>query len=276
MFQLGWFSEHQAAILPRVAAISACSAGAAMAVMLFSGREETTKGFFAEARKGVTGHVNLARWRTHGRPFPHESIYRESLHHALDQGGFERIKALPFAFDILCAALPSRPIYNSPVGIPAGIAVGMAVYQAEKRMRKEMLHPTYPRWAGFRLRSWDARDCRTPEELVDLVLASSATPPFTKVGNFRGEQLLDGSLIDNAPAFLCEERGVDHTLVLLTRPYPNAVLGRRGNRTYIAPQAQLPIARWDYRESAPVDETRAIGTTRAAADAALVTALLSF
>lgn len=245
-----------------------------MALMLFSGREEAAKVFFADARRGVKSHINLRRWRTHGRPFPHESIYRDSLRHALDHGGFERIKALPFSFDILCSALPPQAVYSSRFGNPAGIAVGMASYQFEKRVRKEMLHPAFSRWAGFRLRSWDARECENPEELVDLILASSATPPFTRVGSFRGEKLLDGSLIDNAPAFLCEEHDINHTLVLLTRPYPNAVLGRRGKRTYVAPQDKLPIARWDYRQSAPVDETRAVGTFRAQEDVHLVDALL--
>jgi predicted acylesterase/phospholipase RssA len=107
---------------------------------------------------------------------------------------------------------------------------------------------------------FDARDCETPDELADLVIASSSTPPFTPVGNFRGRRLLDGGIIDNAPAFLVERcEGVTKNLVILTRPYPAGVTGVHGTRLYIEPTAPIPIHRWDYRESADVEATLELG-----------------
>jgi hypothetical protein len=48
-------------------------------------------------------------------------------------------------------------------------------------------------------------------------------------------------------------------LVILTRPYPAGVTGRRGTRLYLEPTAPIPIHRWDYRESADVEATLALG-----------------
>ena len=116
---------------------------------------------------------------------------------------------------------------------------------------------------GFNAHIHDARGCDNVEQVIDLVLASSATPPFTKEGRFGGARLLDGSLVDNAPAFALEGHG-KKTIVLLTRPYPEGALGLRDGRLYLAPTEPVPAHRWDYREAAPVDETIALGVRDAA------------
>jgi predicted acylesterase/phospholipase RssA len=97
------------------------------------------------------------------------------------------------------------------------------------------------------------------------VIASSSTPPFTPVGYFRGQYLLDGGICDNVPAALAErDPAVRKTLVLLTRPYPEGVSGEHGNRLYLEPSGPVPIGRWDYREVAPVEATLELGRTDAA------------
>lgn len=269
-YQLGWLERYSEALLPRVAAISGCSAGSAMAAVWLSGRTEETRLFFAERRRGVKGHMDLRRLFRGERPFPHDGIYRATLLHALSEGGFERIKAQPFPVQVLCGGFPSA--------LPSGvsIALGLAAYQLEKKMRPTMLHPTFPRYVGFKQHAWDMRECETPEDVVELVVSSSSTPPFTKRGRFGKQLLIDGSVIDNAPAFLTEESPrVRRNLVLLTRPYPKAELGKRDSRLYIAPKEPLPITRWDYRESAPVDETLLAGRRDADRDEELVADFLN-
>lgn len=268
-YQLGWLERHTGALLPRVAAISGCSAGSAMAVVWLSGRTDETRAYFAQQRQGVKGHIDLRRLLQGKRPFPHDDIYRATLRHSLADGGFERIKAQPFPIRVLCGGYPRF----MPSG--ASIALGMAAYQLEKRLRPKMLHPQLPRRVGFTEHAWDMRDCETPDDIVELVVSSSSTPPFTKRGRFGQRLLIDGSVIDNAPAFLTETSAeVGRNLVLLTRPYPKAELGLRANRLYIAPGGALPIKRWDYRETAPVEETLEVGRRDAERDAALVDAFL--
>ncbi|MBO6938308.1 MAG: patatin-like phospholipase family protein [Deltaproteobacteria bacterium] len=253
-YQLGFLERWADELMPRTAAIAGCSAGAAMATLLVSGRVAETRTFFAEQRRGVRGLLNLRSFREEGSPFPHEGIYRRTLMHGLSEGGFERIQQAPFPLYFVASAIPRV--------MPAvlGIALGLGTYQLEKRFRPRQLHPQLPRRVGFATHVVDARECASPDDLIELILSSSSTPPFTRRGRHRDRRLLDGSLIDNAPAFLAErEPGVRRSLVLLTRPYPEGSTGLQGNRLYVAPREKLPIKRWDYREAAPVDETLAAG-----------------
>lgn len=252
--QVGFMERWWEQLLPRLGAVAGCSAGSAMAVLIAAGRTEEAKAHFAEQRQGVDGHVDWSRLRRLQRPFPHDGIYRKTLAFALEDGGFERIKALPFPLRILCASFPKG------MPTPLGIALGLAVYQSEKKLRPLMVHPRFPRRFGFQSRWWDARECESPEQLVELVLSSSSTPPFTKRGRHGGQLLIDGSLIDNAPAFLAEEgTGIRRNLVMMTRPYPEQCMGRQGQRLYVSPEEPLPIERWDYTERAPVEETMDVG-----------------
>jgi predicted acylesterase/phospholipase RssA len=100
---------------------------------------------------------------------------------------------------------------------------------------------------------------------VDLVLASSATPPFTPIGRHGGRPLLDGGLVDNAPAFVAEDTpGVRRHLVLLTRPYPEGSVGHKGNRWYLCPSEPVPISRWEYTRPDLIEATIALGDRDAA------------
>jgi predicted acylesterase/phospholipase RssA len=133
-------------------------------------------------------------------------------------------------------------------------------------MRPEMVHPSWGKKLGFRPFIFDARDCRSAEELADLILASSATPPFTPIGRFGGQALLDGGMVDNVPAFVAERTpSIKLNVVLLTRPYPAQVLGLRGARYYIAPSEPVPVERWDYTRPERLGATIDMGEREAGA-----------
>ncbi len=267
-YQLGLMSEWGPELWPRVGVVAACSAGAAAATFLLSGRMDETERFFAEQRRGVRGLFSMQRLRSGKRPFPHNEIYRATLRHSLIDGGLEAIREQPFPILFICSAFPER--------LPkvVGIFLGVAAYQAEKTLVEGLLHPRLPRKVGFVPRVFDARDCNTIDELVELIISSSSTPPFLDLGRFDGA-LVDGSLIDNAPAFVADDvEGIQDNLVLLTRPYREEQIGRKGSRYYIAPAEKLPVDRWDYSEHAPVEATFEIGQRdatrhRAALDAVL-------
>lgn len=240
-YQFGLLERWHAALLPRTAAIVACSAGASVAVMFLSGREPEARAVWEVRTRGVTKNVDFTRALRGERIAPHGEVFREIMLTLGRDGGLERVRALPVPFLVLASAFPRA------LPAPVAVVVGISAYQLEKALRPATLHPTFGRAVGFRPAVFDARDCETPEELADLVLASSATPPFTPVGRFRHQRLLDGGMVDNAPAFVADTLpGVRRTLVLLTRPYPPGVLGPRGRRMYVAPRVPVPIERWDY------------------------------
>jgi predicted acylesterase/phospholipase RssA len=240
-YHTGWLDYWGPRLWPHVAAVSACSAGACAALMHLAGREDESFDFWVRRRQHVVRNFEWSRLLRGQRPTPQYPVYRDTLFHMLDSGGFDRIKALPFPIFVTCAALPRF--------LPGALAalVGIAAYSLEKKLRPSRLHPTYGRRIGFSPWMLDARTCASAEELVALVLASSATPPFTPVGVFRGRPLLDGGLVDNAPAYVLENLPiVRHTMVLMTRPRPAELLRGHAHRTYIAPRQPVEVGRWDY------------------------------
>jgi predicted acylesterase/phospholipase RssA len=256
-YQLGLLSRWQDMLLPRVAAIGACSAGACVITTLLSGRREEARSFWLGRARGITRNFDWTKLLRGERPAPQGAIYRDTLLVTFADGGLERIRAQPFPIYVLAAAFPAL------LPRSLSIALGIALYSAERSIRRAP-HPRSPQWIGFRPLAVDARECETPEELANLILASSATPPFTPVGDFRGRRLLDGGMVDNAPAFMAERHPeVRRSIVFLSRPYHPSVLGPQRHRLYLAPTRPTPINRWDYTQPHLLDETVAMGEREA-------------
>jgi predicted acylesterase/phospholipase RssA len=254
-------------LLPRTAIVSSCSAGACVIATYLSGRRDEARTYWMERTRGITRNFALDRLLRGERITPHGEIYRETLRVTFADGGLERIRAQPFPIFVLAAAFPAL----MPRAV--SVALGMMLYSAERALRRAP-HPWSPRLLGFRPVAIDARTCESVDELADLIMASSATPPFTPVGQARGEMLLDGGMIDNAPAFVAEEVQVAHSIVFLSRPYHPSVLGVQGERLYIAPTEQTPISRWDYTRPHLLDATVEMGEREAAAHRPLLDAYL--
>ena len=254
LVQIGLLRRWWPLLEPHVAAISTCSAGASMAVSLLTGREREATAYWLGRRAGVTRNIRWRRLLRGQRPTPHTPIYRDTLRYALSDGGLERLRALPFPVYVLTAEPPRW------LPVPVAAILGMSAYSIERQIRYGKLHPSSGRRLGFRPRVDDLRMCGHADEVIDLVLASSATPPFTPVGRRSGQPLLDGGLVDNAPAFVADRAsGVTRHLVLLTRPYPPAAVGHQGNRWYFCPSEPPPISRWEYTRPDLAVATIALG-----------------
>ena len=245
--------------------MASCSAGACVITTFLSGRRAEAREFWLSRTRGITRNFDWSRLLRGERPAPQGAIYRETLLVTFADGGLERIRAQPFPVYVLAAAFPAV--------LPRGlsVAMGIGLYSLERSLRRAP-HPVSPRSIGFTPVAVDARDCETPQELTDLILASSATPPFTPVGSFRGRRLLDGGMIDNAPAFVAEDRhpAIPRNVVLMSRPYHPSVMGIQGKRLYIAPTRPTPIGRWDYTRPHLLDDTVAMGEREADVHAPLL------
>lgn len=255
-YQLGLLTKWQDLLLPRVAAIASCSAGACVVMTFLSGRREQARRYWLDRAQGITRNFDWSKLLRGQRPTPQGEIYRDTMLVTFADGGLECIRAQPFPIYVLASGFP----WLLPRTL--SIALGIGLYSAERSVRRAP-HPQSPRWLGFTPVVVDARACETPEELANLILASSATPPFTPIGNFRGMRLLDGGMIDNAPAFLAEREGVERSIVFLSRPYHPSVLGIQRHRLYLAPTQPTPINRWDYTQPHLLDETVAMGEREA-------------
>lgn len=253
-YQLGLLRPWWPRLVDRIGAMSTCSAGACVALLLLTGRDRETFDFWYDRRAHVRRNLDWTKLLRGERPAPHFPVYRDTLMFALAEGGLERLRALPFPVYALVAAPPHR------LPIPLAVPIGLGAYSLERWLNPGRLHPGSGRRLGFEPIAKDLRLAATAEEVAALVLASSATPPFTPVGTVDGRPVLDGGLVDNAPAFVAEGAGTwRRHLVVLTRPYPAAVMGERGNRWYLCPSEPPPADRWDYTQPDRVTRTIALG-----------------
>jgi predicted acylesterase/phospholipase RssA len=253
-YQLGLLAASGPKLVDRIAAVAASSAGACVAIVFLADRREPTWDFWKKRRAGVTRNLDWKRVLRGRSPAPHGPIYRDTLIAAASDGGLERIRALPFPVLVTACTFPRR--------LPAAVAaaLGIAAYSLERRLKPDEIHPSMVQRLGFRVVAFDARECETPDELADLVIASSSTPPFTPIGSFRHQRLLDGGLVDNVPAAIAEAvPGVKKNLVVLTRPLGERASLRRGDRLYVAPSRTVPVERWDYTRPELVADTIAMG-----------------
>lgn len=257
-YGLGLMNRWSESLLPRVAAIASCSAGACVITTHLSGRRQQARDYWMQRTVGIKSNFDWTKLLHGERPAPQGEIYRDTLMVTFADGGLERIREQPFPIYVLAAALPWLLPHT------LSVALGILLYSLERSVRRAP-HPFLPRFVlGFRPVAVDARQCETAEELTSLILASSATPPFTPIGDYRGIRLLDGGMIDNAPAFLAERhRDVVKSVVVLSRVYHPSVLGVQGSRLYIAPTTTPPMGRWDYTRPHLLDDTVAMGEREA-------------
>lgn len=259
-YQLGLLEPWWPRLSPRVGALAACSAGACTALLVLTGRADEAFRYWYDRRAPVKRNLEWWRLLRGERPAPHYPIYRDTLRVALDDGGFDRVRSAPFPVLVLVAVPP----HGLP--IPLAVPIGLGAYSLERWLNPGRLHPGIGRRLGFEPWAIDLRTCDSVEAMIAVVLASSATPPFTPVGSLDGRAVLDGGLVDNAPAFAAETvAGVRRHLVVLTRPYPATSIGHRGRRWYLCPSRPVPADRWDYTRPERVTATIALGSADARA-----------
>jgi len=225
------------------------SAGAATACLLFTrpGRVGAQWGldYYASALADVKKNVCWENLFSKEPIFPHHEIYKNALRNILADG-FNALQQAP-KIQIGLAQIPSW------MGPKMAVALGLLAYNLEKHLRKN-LHPTLGRSLGFKRIFVAAQDCPNLESLVELILQSSCTPPFTPVMYRNGVTVLDGGLVDNVPVdgLLAAKLGQapKEVLVLLTRRYsmPNHFIRELpGLRLhYVQPSSAVPISSWDY------------------------------
>lgn len=232
----------------------AVSAGAAIATALAAGRIERTLELTCEA---MERNPRNQYWNQlldpQRRVFPHELIYRDLIHRALADDAWEQLRNGP---DVRVAlARPPRWL-----GSYAGTVAGLLAYQGEKWLHQPV-HPKAGRRLGFRREFVSHRQCRNPADLADLIIASSCTPPFTRLARWQGQAALDGGLVDNVPCDGIPAEG-GPTLVLLSRPYPG--VPDYPDRIYAQPSVRPPVGSWDYTSPGAVREAYQLGQSDAA------------
>jgi predicted acylesterase/phospholipase RssA len=230
--------------------VSAVSAGSAMACAFFAGVADRVFAHFSQRAEANEANIYPKNLFGGGRVFPHEEIYRDTILECIDEAGLDRLHQGP-RVRVLFARLPPW------LGPRTGVGAGLLAYELEKILSPS-LHPRLGAALGFREGIGEVLDCRSPEDLLDLILCSSCTPPFTPVFRRDGEAILDGGLLDNVPVgILSPER--KNVLVLLSRRYDPDLLTGFPGRTYVQPSAEMPVSKWDYTSPEGLAAARDMG-----------------
>lgn len=225
--------------------VAGASAGATVACICLADRVEPTLGAFKEATSRNPKNVYPLRVLGREPVFPHLAMYRQAILGAFDDAALARLQGGP---EVL-VALTRPPAW---AGVKRAALMGFALYTFEKKVRGPV-HANYARRVGYRMEAVPVSRCRTPDELADLLLQSSCTPPMTPLMLREGRPVLDGGLVDSVPveaveAFAREVGRPLHTLVLLSRRYRS--LPSHPRRTYVQPSRDVPVAKWDYTSPA--------------------------
>ena len=187
------------------AVIGCVSAGAAMACLVKADRIVEGMATFKENFRNNKRNFYVNRLGTPDPVFPQHALYRGGLLSALDEAAMQRIHRSP-GIRVLIAKPPrSWSAYMATL-------LGIGTYLLEKRLLKPM-HPSWSRKLGFRPIVVAAEQCQTAEQLADVILQSSCTPPFVPVLFRNGHPVLDGGLIDNVPVVAV--KGVQGPMLVL-------------------------------------------------------------
>lgn len=262
-WQAGFWDAMNARIELRPRVIAAVSAGAATACLVHANESARALAWFQRELDGVRSNVRWANLVRPGQPLmPHAAIYRKALRALL---GGDRFRQLLWSAPEIRVAVTRLPPGRGPLRASAS---GLVAYALDKYLDRG-LHPVRGRRLGFSHEIHRVQDCRSDRELVDLLVASSSTPPFTPVERLAGLPCLDGGLVDTAPVdAVADVPG--STLVLLTRHRPafTPVFVRDG-RVYVQPSRPIGVASWDYTSPGRFRSAYELGASDGAAFVAL-------
>jgi len=243
-WQAGFWEVVAPAIELKPRVIGAVSAGAATACMLHASDTRTAFEHYRRAlRENPRNAYPRNALRRGARVFPHDAIYRDALRTLLGGEHFARLMREAPEIRVQYARLPRG------LGPGAAVALGIVAYNVEKYLLRS-LHPRSGRALGFRSEIARVQDCEDVEALVELIVGSSCTPPFTPIVRLGGRPALDGGLVDNVPMDAVDAHG-GPTLVLTTRRYPrHRDVFTFAGRVYVQPSRKVAASSWDYRAGA--------------------------
>ncbi|HXJ14222.1 MAG TPA: patatin-like phospholipase family protein [Candidatus Limnocylindrales bacterium] len=246
-WQAGFIAAFERTKPIRPRAISAVSASSTVACALVCRRLE----FGVECFKAAIAHKRsetfLRRVIRGQRIFPHADIYRNAILRTFDQSAMDTLFMGPDIQILVTRTSANLPKYaGTMTGLTLHALQGCGVRQSCARMHLQF---------GFRKEFLSVKQCATPADLADLVLASSCTPPFTPFYSLHGRPVLDGGLSESVPLSGLPEKG-GTALVLLTSK--GAKEKRIPGIVFAEPSQELNINGWDY-DAKKIDYLYALG-----------------
>jgi len=231
---------------------TAVSAGAAMASMIMSGTADIGLQIMKEAVAANKKNFYFKNLFRKEKAFPHYDIYRNSIIKTFNADALNRLKQGPE----LRVLFTNPPIYLGPV---SGTIIGLLTYSIEKNITQPV-HPKFASKLGYKPMIVKLNDCNTSEEVADMIIRSSCTPPIIPIMKYNGKTTLDGGIIDNVPVFaINKDERKGKMIVLMTRLYKPKRIPNDPYILYVQPSKVPPIAKWDYTNPDGLQATYDLG-----------------
>lgn len=249
-WQVGFWEVVAPELKIRPTVVAGTSAGAAMACVIFADRIHECINIFMDRVSRNPRNFYPGNIVKREPSFPHYEIYRNTIINTLDEKGFKNLKKGP-EIRILFARPPRY------LGPRSATFVGLLGYVIEKHAMKPV-HPKAALRMGFSYEVVPVSSCSTREEVADLILQASCTPPFVPILKRNGGAVLDGGIIDNVPVTAVGENA-GKTLLLLTRAYPEKSFPDDSSRLYVGPSRPVIVSKWDYTSPEKIQDTYDLG-----------------
>lgn len=247
-WQAGFWSIAAPELGLKPSSVVSVSAGAAIACALFSGTFEHGFSGFKQAISKNQRNLYLSNL-LHKQPvFPHGKLYRNAILGSIDAHALTRLHDGP-DISVLISCPPQWASGRMALLLGA-LAAGMDAWSGPA------VHASAGHRVGFKPLYLSVRQCTTPNELADLIIASSCIPPLTPQAKRNGRAIFDGGLVSNVPVDGVSQAN-GQTLVLLTRQFSE--LPSVTGRTYVQPSQPIPAGVWDYTNDAALQTTFDLG-----------------
>ena len=251
-WQLGFWDTVSQGLGLKPDVVAGVSAGAAMAALVMSGTSDPGLRLLKEAIAANRKNFYFSNIFRKAPVFPHHMIYRNTLCGAIDDAALEKIKEGP---DV-------RVMFAHPpllLGAIMGTMIGLSAFLIEKHI-KHPVHSVLASKIGYTPEVVRLNDCNRVEELVDLVMCSSCSPPFVPVHRNNGRVALDGGILDNVPvSVIGEDAAKGDILVLLPRRHAYKYIPRVRGRIYVQPSSDPAIAKFDFTDAVALQKTYDLG-----------------
>ncbi|HPS87797.1 MAG TPA: patatin-like phospholipase family protein [Spirochaetota bacterium] len=252
MWQVGFWHSVSPELNLKPEIVAGVSAGAAMAGMIMAGTADLGLTLIKEATAANKKNFYISNFLKKEPVFPHYQIYRNTVLKTVNADVLKRFKKGP-EIRVLFA---HPPVY---LGALSGTFVGLMAYVIEKHA----FHPVHPKLAtklGYKPTVVKLNDCNSAEEIADLIMCSSCTPPFLPIMKYNGKVSLDGGIIDNVPvSVIGDDEKKGRMLVLMSRIHRADRIPRISNRIYMQPSVTPAISKWDYTNPAGLQAAYDLG-----------------
>ena len=238
-------------VLPK--RLSGTSAGAAIAFAAATGRLEAALQACRAVYQQQSSVLRSVQWWKGRIEFAHQTVYPTWLNGFVDRQAWSEFLGSGRSLHVGL----TRPARWS--GLRASVMLASLAYIVDKKLGKNV-HPSLPRWLGLRMDMPDAAKLSAWTEIVTLLRAAAAAPPFMSAIRFQERWALDGGYFDNAPVPHLGGDDPAGAMVMLTRHYPGRdTLFTNQGRQYWQPSQAVPVSTWDCTSKATVGDAFALG-----------------